>query len=60
MKAGLGRGRTQAIFEDVMNDGTCQNVDDVPHAVRDAFVVSADITRRRARAHAGRDSGLCG
>jgi ribonucleoside-diphosphate reductase alpha chain len=41
---GLGEEKRQEIVERVMNDGTCQNVIEIPQAVRDTFVVSGDIT----------------
>ncbi len=41
---GLGEEKRQEIVERVMNDGTCQNIIEIPQAVRDTFVVSADIT----------------
>ena len=43
-KLGLGEEKRQEIVEQVMNDGTCQNIAELPQAVRDTFVVSADIT----------------
>ncbi len=43
-EAGLAGEARQEIFEKVMEDGTCQNVSDVPQAIRDTFVVSADIS----------------
>ncbi|MBT3338001.1 MAG: adenosylcobalamin-dependent ribonucleoside-diphosphate reductase [Anaerolineae bacterium] len=43
-KAGLAGEARQEIFEQVMEEGTCQNVTDVPAGIRDTFVVSADIT----------------
>jgi len=41
---GLGEEKRQEIVERVMNDGTCQNITELPQAVRDTFVVSADIS----------------
>jgi ribonucleoside-diphosphate reductase alpha chain len=41
---GLGEEKRQEIVERVMNDGTCQNIAEIPQAVRDTFVVSADIS----------------
>ena len=41
---GLGEEKRQEIVERVMNDGTCQNITEIPQAVRDTFVVSADIS----------------
>ncbi|MBI5963169.1 MAG: adenosylcobalamin-dependent ribonucleoside-diphosphate reductase [Chloroflexi bacterium] len=43
-KLGLGEEKRQEIVEQVMNEGTCQNIKEIPQAVRDTFVVSADIT----------------
>ncbi len=43
-KLGLGEEKRQEIVEQVMNEGTCQNITELPQAVRDTFVVSADIT----------------
>ncbi len=42
--AGLAGEARQEIFEQVMEEGTCQNVSDVPEGIRDTFVVSADIS----------------
>ncbi|WKZ35276.1 MAG: LAGLIDADG family homing endonuclease [Anaerolineales bacterium] len=43
-KLGLGEEKRQEIVEQVMNEGTCQNIAEIPQAVRDTFVVSADIS----------------
>jgi ribonucleoside-diphosphate reductase alpha chain len=43
-KLGLGEEKRQEIVEKVMNEGSCQNITEIPQAVRDTFVVSADIT----------------
>src|SRR6266545_1594475 len=43
-KLGLGEEKRQEIVEQVMRDGTCQQVKDLPQAVRDTFVVSGDIS----------------
>ncbi len=43
-KLGLGEEKRQEIVEQVMNEGSCQNITEIPQAVRDTFVVSADIT----------------
>jgi ribonucleoside-diphosphate reductase alpha chain len=43
-KLGLGEEKRQEIVEQVMKAGTCQHLDEIPQAVRDVFVVSADIT----------------
>ncbi|HEY6072259.1 MAG TPA: adenosylcobalamin-dependent ribonucleoside-diphosphate reductase, partial [Anaerolineales bacterium] len=41
---GLGEEKRQEVVERVMRDGTCQHIIEIPQAVRDTFVVSADIT----------------
>ena len=43
-KLGLGEEKRQEIVEQVMNEGTCQNIKEIPQSVRDTFVVSSDIT----------------
>jgi ribonucleotide reductase alpha subunit len=43
-KLGLGEEKRQEIVEQVMSDGNCQHVIELPQSVRDTFVVSADIT----------------
>lgn len=43
-KLGLGEEKRQEIVEQVMNEGTCQHIAELPQAVRDTFVVSADVT----------------
>ena len=43
-KLGLGEEKRQEIVEQVMREGTCQLIKDIPQSVRDTFVVSADIT----------------
>ncbi len=43
-QAGLGEEKRQEIVETVMREGTCQNISEVPEAIRRVFVVSADIT----------------
>src|SRR5690349_8520379 len=43
-KLGLGEEKRQEIVEQVMREGTCQHITDIPQSVRDTFVVSADIT----------------
>ena len=43
-KLGLGEEKRQEIVEQVMSEGTCQHIAELPQAVRDTFVVSADIT----------------
>lgn len=41
---GLGEEKRQEIIDQVMRDGTCQHIPELPDAVRNVFVVSADIT----------------
>lgn len=43
-KLGLGEEKRQEVVEQVMREGTCQHVLEIPQVVRDTFVVSADIT----------------
>jgi ribonucleoside-diphosphate reductase alpha chain len=43
-KLGLGEEKRQEIVEQVMRAGTCQQIKEIPQAVRDTFVVSSDIT----------------
>ncbi len=43
-KLGLGEEKRQEIVEQVMSEGTCQHISEIPQAVRDTFVVSGDIT----------------
>jgi ribonucleoside-diphosphate reductase alpha chain len=43
-KAGVSAEERQAIIDQVMEHGTCQDVAGVPEAVKRAFVVSADIS----------------
>jgi len=43
-KLGLGEEKRQEVVEQVMREGTCQHITDIPQPVRDTFVVSADIT----------------
>ena len=43
-KLGLGEEKRQEIIEQVMGDGTCQSITEIPQTVREVFVVSADIT----------------
>lgn len=44
IRSGVDEATRQRIYDEVMNHGTCQNVADVPDAIRHTFVVSADIT----------------
>jgi ribonucleoside-diphosphate reductase alpha chain len=41
---GLDADMRDRIIERVMEEGTCQNIEDVPQAVRNVFVVSQDIS----------------
>lgn len=43
-KLGLGEEKRQEIVEQVMSEGTCQHITDIPRSVCDTFVVSGDIT----------------
>jgi ribonucleotide reductase alpha subunit len=43
-KLGLGEEKRQEIVEQVMREGTCQLIKEIPQAVRDTFVVSGDVT----------------
>jgi len=43
-KLGLGEEKRQEIVEQVMSEGTCQHIQEIPQAVRDTFVVSGDIS----------------
>ena len=43
-KLGLGEEKRQEIVEQVMREGTCQHIEEIPQRVRDRFVVSGDIT----------------
>ncbi|MCL4275132.1 MAG: adenosylcobalamin-dependent ribonucleoside-diphosphate reductase [Anaerolineales bacterium] len=43
-KLGLGEEKRQEIVEQVMREGTCQHISEIPQTVRDTFVVSGDIT----------------
>jgi len=43
-KIGLGEEKRQEIVEQVMREGTCQHITEIPQDVRDTFVVSGDIT----------------
>ena len=43
-KLGLGEEKRQEIVEQVMSEGTCQHIKEIPQSVRDTFVVSGDVT----------------
>ena len=44
VEAGIEDMERQAIFEQVMREGTCQRADSVPDLIKNVFVVSSDIT----------------
>jgi ribonucleoside-diphosphate reductase alpha chain len=44
LKAGLDEAQRKRIIEQVNFEGTCQNIPDLPEAIRNTFVVSADIS----------------
>ena len=41
--SGMDEKKRQAIVEQVMQEGTCQNIKDLPENIRNTFVVSSDI-----------------
>ena len=43
-KTGLGEEKLQEIIEQVMEEGSCQGISEVPEHIRQTFVVSADIS----------------
>ena len=43
-KLGLGEEKRQEIVEQVMSQGTCQHIPELPQHIRDTFVVSGDVT----------------
>ncbi|GAB4444971.1 MAG: hypothetical protein OHK0041_01800 [Anaerolineales bacterium] len=43
-KLGLGEEKRQEIVEQVMREGTCQHITELPQHIRDTFVVSSDVT----------------
>lgn len=43
-QAGLGEEKRQEIFEQVMREGTCQGIEEIPADIRNVYVVSADIS----------------
>jgi len=43
-KYGMNSEQRQVIFEQVMNEGSCQNIITIPLEIRNTFVVSADIS----------------
>jgi ribonucleoside-diphosphate reductase alpha chain len=44
LEAGVDKETARLIVEQVMKEGSCQNIPDVPEGVRHTFVVSSDIT----------------
>ena len=44
IKSGLDEGEREKIISRVMEEGTCQNIMEIPEEVRRVFVVSSDIT----------------
>ncbi len=44
IRLGMDEKRRQEIFNQVMQEGSCQNIDEIPTFVRNAFVVSSDIS----------------
>ncbi len=44
IEAGLDENQRSRIIEQVMAQGSCQNIQDMPEQLRDVFVVSADIS----------------
>jgi ribonucleoside-diphosphate reductase alpha chain len=43
-KLGLGEEKRQEIVEQVMSQGTCRHIAELPQNIRDTFVVSSDVT----------------
>ncbi len=43
-KLGLSEEKRREIVEQVMREGTCQHIAELPQSLRDTFVVSSDIT----------------
>jgi ribonucleoside-diphosphate reductase alpha chain len=43
-RLGLGEEKRQEIVEQVMREGNCQHIKELPQSVRDTFVVSGDVT----------------
>lgn len=54
-KLGIDSEQRQKIFEQVMREGTCQHILEVPQSVRDVFVVSGDVS---AEAHVRMQAAL--
>jgi ribonucleoside-diphosphate reductase alpha chain len=44
LDAGIPEEKRREIFEQVLKEGTCQNIPDVPESIRNVFVVASDIT----------------
>ncbi len=53
--SGMDEKKRQEIVEQVMNDGTCQNIKDLPESIRNTFVVSSDISPEE---HVGMQASL--
>lgn len=43
-EANIDPETSQAIIEEIMDSGTCQQIEDLPASIRETFVVSADIS----------------
>lgn len=44
IRLGMDEKKRQEIFEKVMQEGSCQKIEEIPTFIRNAFVVSSDIT----------------
>ena len=53
--SGLDEKKRQEIVDRVMQDGTCQNIEELPAEIRNTFVVSSDITPEE---HVGMQASL--
>ena len=53
--SGLDEKKRQEIVDRVMQDGTCQNIEELPADIRNTFVVSSDITPEE---HVGMQASL--
>ncbi len=53
--SGMDEKKRQEIVEKVMQEGTCQNIEDLPKSIRNTFVVSSDITPEE---HVGMQASL--
>lgn len=43
-RLGMNKEKREEVFQKVMQEGTCQHIDEIPTFVRKTFVVSSDIT----------------